>query len=254
MPQFKTLEEAQKAFDALETEHMDLKETADLAETEKNKAVKESMSRKNLIKELTEKNEAILNTLSEAGLEFEDGEEFTPETIKGSIEKAKAGATKDTTPNSEVQKVLKKMEAMEARAAKAEADTLAEKKANRVEKARNAFTAAAAEHFDDLDTVIENASLKGLFDLNEQGVPVIKDGEELVPIKVEKGTTGIDILKKLYPKQVKTAQKGGSGSSSSGQRPGNGIKEVSLEEFNQLDHVAKAALVEEAKAGKAKIG
>jgi hypothetical protein len=77
----------------------------------------------------------------------------------------------------------------------------------------------------------------------------------LVPIKVEKGTSGIDILKKLYPKQLKTAQKGGGRDTTAGGGRGqDGKVVISLDDFNKLDHAGKQKAVTDAKEGKAVIG
>lgn len=256
--QFKTVEEAQKAYDTLETEHADVKEKLDLTETEKGRVIKESMSRKNTIKELTEAKDAILKTLEDAGLEFEDGDEFTAEVVKGALEKTKAAATKGTKPDSEVEKILKKMETLSAELTAAKTEREQEKAKAQLEKARSAFLAKVTDQFQDPEIVIDHAISRNLLSLDENGNPVIKQGDEFVPLVAEKGPTAVDVLKKLYPKQAITQQRGGGkdtrSSGDGSTRPGaGGLKEYTLKEFNELGHVEKQAAVEEIKTGKAKM-
>jgi hypothetical protein len=243
---FKTVEEAQKAFDDLQLKFTDIEQKYFDLETEKNGILKEVIARKNRIKEMTAQNSTILKTLEEAGL---DPKGDIKNQIEEKFEEQKATGAKGKVPSTELEKVMKKLEASEKARADFEARYNAAQESSKLEKARNAFMAEAKDSFDDIDLVIDHAANRGLLALDENGNPVIKNGDETVPLKTEKGSTGVDVLKKLYPRQIKTQQKGGGkDTSTTGGKNNTGDNILDFDAFNALSHAERQAFV--AKGGK----
>jgi hypothetical protein len=246
---FKTLEEANAAEPLWLKERADFTSEIERLEGDKKTILGEQVKLKKAVKDAADKNAKVISTLKEAGLEWDEEEEFTPDLVKGALEKTKTAAKQGTVPETDVQKILKKMDALEKKATAAEQAAEQEKKNNRIEKALNALTSAGSEHFSDPETVFENVRLKGIADLDETGQPGIRQGEEFILLNPQKGPNAIDALKKLYPKLAVTKQQQGGKDTSArgGQQNDDGTREMTRKELAVLPATEQMAL---AKSGK----
>jgi hypothetical protein len=79
-----------------------------------------------------------------------------------------------------------------------------------LEKARGAFSPKMSEKFGKSSSVLlDYAISKGQITIKD-GIAGVQSGDEFVPLSVERGIGGIDVLAKMYPEFVVAKQVGGS--------------------------------------------
>jgi hypothetical protein len=153
---------------------------------------KESISRKQKLREYESKH-AILKKY---GLDPDGDWDEQLETFKT---KAKDG----TKPVSDFDKMTKKLTDLENKIAEKEQRAI-------MAETRSAFLPKIKDHFGKAaEDVLELATLKGLI-ASKDGIAGIMVDDEFTPLNMEKGTSAIDVLKKLYPHHVVINQKSGS--------------------------------------------
>ena len=236
----KTIEEAQQQYSELE-------EKVTNTDSELKNVIRESVQRKNTIRELQASIEGIKGNFKDLGL---DPEGDLAEQLKEKTESAKKG----TKPESEFAKMQKQLDnLMKELGSEKEARQKAISE-NKIEKSRNAFLAKGSKHFNDPELVVDHAINKGLVFLNDDGVVGVKQGDEFYPLEADKGTSGFDVLKKIYSKQAVTEQRGGGkDTSAGGAKGGSGKRTITQAEFEAMPHTDKRAVIESAKKGEAEI-
>jgi uncharacterized coiled-coil protein SlyX len=172
--------------------------------------------------------------IKNAGL---DPEGSLEEQLTALSEKVKVEISKDVTPNKEVDALKKDMKSLMDKFSQSEQQRIKAEEGIKTEKVKSHFAPKLVDHFgDNAELVLENGMVKGVFAVDENGQPGIKQGEEILF-----GEQAFNALRQMYPKQAVTKQKGGAGDTGArGAKGAQGAaKTMSSEEYDT--QIAKGA-------------
>lgn len=224
--------------------------------------VKESIDRKTKIRDLTKTIEESGNSVKTMAEQLKDAGIDPAKSVKDQIESmkesVKSQASQGMTPSKEYEALAKKHEReMDKLRGEWESEKKAREEAAqaiKIEKAKSAFSPILSEHFGKTaQLLLEKDIREGRITVNDKGEPGVFHDDEFISLSENEGSDAINILRNIHKDFAVSKQVGGAADTSARGGRSDGIKIISLPDFENLDQTAKTSLIADVKAGKAKI-